>query len=282
MSENITKKKRPYVRGMYCTHPAWSKDTTNAYYQGVEMKFYWPLFRWIVLILFFLLMKFGVGLSLGFSFLCCLILIISYQKVIALIMGFHVVPSMDAATLLSSAKCHVNFVNVVHYDKMVPDEALRFNITKIMKFMPKMTQHFVEFGGEYYYKQLHQDPEKARQITFARGIVYNTDPSLILETEEDIDNWAQDNLNQKMPLDGPMWRIYVQKFKVNGKEGGIIVYKSHHSFSDGISNMCMSLAMSSGYHRSYFIKGDDAPWYIRIITRLSFPFMIPFLLWDTA
>ena len=44
----------------------------------------------------------------------------------------------------------------------------------------------------------------------------------------------------------------------------------------------MSLAMSSDYHRSYFIKGDDAPWYIRIITRLSFPFMIPFLLWDTA
>jgi hypothetical protein len=73
------------------------------------------------------------------SILWCLILIISYQKVIAKIMGFHVVPSMDAATLLSSAKSHVNFVNVVHYDKLVPDEVIRFNMRKIMMFMPKMT-----------------------------------------------------------------------------------------------------------------------------------------------
>ena len=85
-----------------------------------------------------------------------------------------------------------------------------------------------------------------------------------------------------MPLDGPMWRLYVQRFKHNGKDGSIIIFKSHHSFCDGMSTMSMSLAMSSEYHRSYFVKGDDAPWYIRIITRLSFPFIIPFLLWDTA
>jgi hypothetical protein len=59
-------------------------------------------------------------------------------------------------------------------------------------------------------------------------------------------------------------------------------FKSHHSLCDGVSTMSMSLAMSSEYHRSYFIKGADAPIYIRIITRLLFPFMIPFLLWDTA
>jgi len=85
-----------------------------------------------------------------------------------------------------------------------------------------------------------------------------------------------------MPLDGPMWRLHCQKYKVNGKDGCIILFKCHHSFCDGMSTMSMSLAMSSDYDRSYFIKGEDAPWYIRIITRLSFPFMIPFLLWDTA
>jgi len=154
------------------------------------MKFYWPLFRWIVLILFFLLLKFVIDLSIGLTVLWCLILIISYQKVIAKIMGFHVVPSMDAATLLSSAKSHVNFVNVVHYDKVVTDDVIRFNMKKLMMFMPKMTQHFVEFGGEYYYKNLDEDPEKAREIAFEKGITYNTDPSLLLETEEDIDNWA--------------------------------------------------------------------------------------------
>jgi hypothetical protein len=85
-----------------------------------------------------------------------------------------------------------------------------------------------------------------------------------------------------MPLDGPMWRLYVQPYKVDGKEGGIIIFKSHHSFCDGMSTMSMSLAMSSEYHRSYFIKGADASMFVRIFTRLSFPFMIPFLLWDTA
>jgi len=44
----------------------------------------------------------------------------------------------------------------------------------------------------------------------------------------------------------------------------------------------MSLAMSSEYDRSYFIKGADASMFVRIVTRLSFPFMIPFLLWDSA
>jgi hypothetical protein len=100
--------------------------------------------------------------------------------------------------------------------------------------------------------------------------------------EADIDNWAQDNVGKKMPLDGPMWRCYVQKYTVDGKEGCIIIFKSHHSFCDGMSTMSMSLAMSAEYHRSYFIKGADASMFVRIITRLSFPFIIPFLLWDTA
>lgn len=32
MGENITNKKKPYARGMYYSHPEWSKDTSSAYY----------------------------------------------------------------------------------------------------------------------------------------------------------------------------------------------------------------------------------------------------------
>jgi len=85
-----------------------------------------------------------------------------------------------------------------------------------------------------------------------------------------------------MVLDGPMWRLYCQKYTVKGKPGTIIMFKSHHSFCDGMSTMSMSLAMSAEYDRSYFVKGADASMMARIVTRLSFPFMIPFLLWDTA
>ena len=197
-------------------------------------------------------------------------------------MGYHAVPSMDAATLLSSAKCHVNFVNVVHYDRVVTEDVIRFNVGKLMKFMPKYSQCFEVFAGEYYYKYLDSDKEKAKEIAFERGIEINRDENTWLRTEEDIDNWAQDNLNKKMPLDGPMWRLYVQEYTHNGKQGSIIIFKSHHSFCDGMSTMSMSLAMSSEYHRSYFVKGADASMFQRLFTRLSFPFMIPFLLWDTA
>jgi hypothetical protein len=81
-------------------------------------------------------------------------------------MGFHAVPSMDAATFISSAKCHVNFINVMHYDKVVTEDVIRFNIGKLMKFMPKYTQNLVEFGGEYYYKYLDEDTNKAEEIAF--------------------------------------------------------------------------------------------------------------------
>lgn len=125
------------------------------------MKLYWPLFRWIVLILWFLLMKFVIELSTGLSVTWTFILIITYQKIIAKIKGYDAMPSMDAATLLSSAKCHVNFINVVHYDSYVTEDVIRFNLGKLMKFMPKFTQHIVEYGGEYYYKYLDEDPSKA-------------------------------------------------------------------------------------------------------------------------
>lgn len=84
-----------------------------------------------------------------------------------------------------------------------------------------------------------------------------------------------------MPLDGPMWSLYFQPFKVKGKEGAIGIFKNHHSFSDGASAMSMCLAMSSDYDRSYFVGSGDVPYIMRIFTRLSFPFMIPFLIWES-
>lgn len=35
----------------------------------------------------------------------------------------------------------------------------------------------------------------------------------VLRNQADIDAYMRDNLNTKMPLDGPMVRIYVQKYE---------------------------------------------------------------------
>lgn len=84
-----------------------------------------------------------------------------------------------------------------------------------------------------------------------------------------------------MPLDGPMWNIYFQAYKENGKDISIGIFKNHHMFADGASSMSMCLAMSSDYDRSYFVGSGDVPYIMRLFTRLSFPFMIPYLIYES-
>ena len=84
-----------------------------------------------------------------------------------------------------------------------------------------------------------------------------------------------------MPIDGPMWRLHIQKYHYDGKDGTLIIFKSHHSFCDGVSVMCMAMALSHEYDRSYFIGGKDASLFQRIFTRLSFPFILPGVIWKT-
>lgn len=57
------------------------------------------------------------------------------------------------------------------------------------------------------------------------------------------------------------------------------MWKSHHSFCDGVSIMCMSLAMSVTYDRSYFVGSADIPLYQQILLKLMVPFYIPLSIW---
>ncbi len=60
-----------------------------------------------------------------------------------------------------------------------------------------------------------------------------------LKTKDDIDKFCQDNINLKLPNDGPLWRIYMQEIEHDGKPMAIIIWKSHHSFCDGVSVMSL-------------------------------------------
>lgn len=70
----------------------------------------------------------------------------------------------------------------------------------------------------------------------------------------------------------------MQSYNFNGKEIFFIIWKSHHSFCDGISIMSLSLAMSQEYDRSYFVKSTDLTWLQVLMLRLAVPFQIPFIL----
>lgn len=86
-----------------------------------------------------------------------------------------------------------------------------------------------------------------------------------------------------MPLDGPLVRIYLQKYEPedqfntpeNLKSKAILIWKCHHSFCDGVSVTSMVLALSEEYDRSYFLASKDASWAQAIGLRLMTPFLIP-------
>lgn len=98
----------------------------------------------------------------------------------------------------------------------------------------------------------------------------------------------RDNLNVKNPLDGPLWRVYAQDYNpvdcasdlsppssetdvdspTPKQTKGFTAFKAHHALCDGISIMCLSLAMSEEYSRDYFVKSNDAKWYEEIFVKL--------------
>lgn len=83
-------------------------------------------------------------------------------------------------------------------------------------------------------------------------------------------------MNERVPLDGPLWRLYVQDYNPtdqqdipeNERPKGMIIFKAHHSLCDGVSVMCMTLALSEEYKRDYFVKSNDAKWYETIFIRI--------------
>jgi len=83
-------------------------------------------------------------------------------------------------------------------------------------------------------------------------------------------------MSPKIELDGPLWRIYMQDyFDTDGKKKFLFVWKSHHSFCDGVSIMSMVLSLSSDYSRDFFVKSTDVPWYGIALIRMMVPLQLP-------
>ena len=46
-----------------------------------------------------------------------------------------------------------------------------------------------------------------------KGYHFEDDPEKTLKSQTDLDCYIRDNLNIKIPLDGPQWRCYAQVYK---------------------------------------------------------------------
>ena len=129
--------------------------------------------------------------------------------------------------------------------------------------MPKFMYKVKIIAGDYYYEKMSEVETKGKAFLEPKSSLK------VLKCQKDIDNYIRDNMNERMPLDGPLWRLYVQDYQPTDQEDvpenerskGMIILKAHHSFCDGVSIMCMCLALSEEYSRDYFVKSNDAKWY---------------------
>lgn len=140
--------------------------------------------------------------------------------------------------------------------------------------MPKFRYKIKEIAGDYYYEEM------SHEETAKKAFLSPSSPDKVLRNQHDIDQYIRDNMNIKNPLDGPLWRLYAQDYNPNDQDNlpddlktkGMIIFKAHHSFCDGVSVMCMTLSLAeSEYSRDFFIKSEDSKWYEELAVRLLFP-----------
>ena len=174
---------------------------------------------------------------------------------------------MDQGTQLSGKKSIVNYMNVMMFDELMDSDIVLFNMRKIFKQDPKFSYKFVNIAGDYYYETMSEEE------TFKKAFQVITDPEKTLKSQEEMDQFVQDNINAKLPMDGPLWRAIIQKYDdPEGKGKSIFIWKCHHSFGDGISIVLFNLAISKEFDRSFFVASNDLKLWQRILVRCCVPF----------
>ena len=145
-------------------------------------------------------------------------------------------------------------MSVSGYDGNVLDEQRYMKVWKdLVKKYPKFRYKVVSRFGDLYYEEMPFD------TAFERACSFVTEPSKLIKDQNEIDHYMRDNINKKLPLDGPQWRMRAQRMTdADGVEYTISIWKCHHSFMDGVSCMSLTAASSSDYSRDYFVKSKDA------------------------
>ena len=149
--------------------------------------------------------------------------------------------------------------------------------------MPKLRYKIKEICGDYYYEMMSVEE------TMQKCFLEPKSPEKVLKNQKDIDMYIRDNMNVKMPLDGPLWRCYIQEYEPDDQDDlpedmkthAITIFKAHHSFCDGVSIMCMVLSLSDDYGRDYFVKSSDAKWYEVIFVKLMAIFTLPKIMMES-
>lgn len=139
-------------------------------------------------------------------------------------------------------------------------------------------------AGDYYYEKMSVEE------TYEKCFIGPESEDKVLRNLNDINEYIRDNINEKLPLDGPLWRMYFQKYEPASNVGKppeeqtkfIVIWKNHHSFGDGISVTCMQLFISQEFDSSYFMKVPQLSKFKAVLIRMMTPFYLPLILMESV
>lgn len=96
--------------------------------------------------------------------------------------------------------------------------------------------------------------------------------------------FVEDNINEKLPIDGPLWRCTAQKYKrpEDDKEYLVQIWISHHSLMDGVSSMALTASCTKNYSKDLFIKFNPVSLFMKTVLRLMIPFQLGLLLTNSV
>lgn len=76
IEENQDEEEKPI--GYYKENSFWSRDREEAYYDGFEIEFFWPLIKTTIILIIFLLLLKIIKLNFVFSLFICILIIAFY------------------------------------------------------------------------------------------------------------------------------------------------------------------------------------------------------------
>lgn len=83
------------------------------------------------------------------------------------------------------------------------EDAARLRFPELFRVQPKMRYKIKEIMGDYYYEMMSVEE------TISKVFLTPETSDHVIKNQHEIDQYIRDNMNIKMPLDGPLWRVYV-------------------------------------------------------------------------
>lgn len=196
MSKNRKYTREPKPRGFYKMVDPWTKDKTKDYFEGPMNEFVWPVAKAWGLLLLAQLIQFVVG-RYWLTLLTCMLATYFYPQIVAyMVEGAIPMPPMDNQCFCSAPGVFVNFMNCTWYDSdnmKILDDAFR----EVFALMPKFRYKIREIAGDLYYEEMSMEE------TIEKIFVGPQSEDKVLRCQDDINAYIADNMNEKVPLDGP-------------------------------------------------------------------------------